>query len=76
METVVARGVVRICADLIKNGTDVDTALREASRGATNQVRECVLYRIFAAIPRGKKATPEIIGAAILSAAKALDQGA
>ena len=76
METVLACGVIRTAANLIKNGTDVDAALRESSRGASKEVREHVLERIHAAMPRVRKVTPEIIGKAILTAVGALDQGA
>lgn len=68
METVVATGIIRQIAQKMRDGIDVDTALRESSQGASKPVKDLVLERIHAAMPKVKKITPDAIGKAILAA--------
>jgi hypothetical protein len=67
MESVLAAGLLRHAASAIRNGVDVDTALREAPRGASKCVQKPILERISNAIPGKTKAnvTPEVIRGAI-----------
>lgn len=68
METVVAAGIIRLIAQKMRDGIDVDSALRESSQGASKPAKELVLESIYAAMPKGKKITPDAIGKAILAA--------
>ena len=68
METVVAAGIIRQIAQKMRDGTDVDTALRESSHGASRSVKDLVLERIHAAMPKVRTITPDAIGKAIMAA--------
>lgn len=68
METVVAAGIIRHIAQQLRDGTDIDTALRKSSQGASKSVKDQVLARIQAAMPRVKKITPDAVSKAVLAA--------
>jgi len=72
MESVLAAGILRHSADAIRNGKDVDTALREASQGASKSVHDLVLANIRDSLPQKGKVTAETIGQAILEAERRL----
>lgn len=74
METVIACGIIRQAAELIRSGEDVDAALQRTTKGASKAVKEGVIARLQAAIPSLRRApTPDEIRQAILSAAARLD---
>lgn len=52
METVIATGIIRTAADALRAGSDVETALRDSSKGTPRHVLELVLERLRRAIRR------------------------
>jgi hypothetical protein len=68
METVIAAGIIRTAADALRAGSDVETALRESSKGAPRHVLELVLERLRRATPARIKIAPGVIARALLTA--------
>jgi hypothetical protein len=74
METVMACGIIRQTAELIRSGEDVDSALQQTTKGASKTVKESVIARLQAATSTLRRApAPDDIRQAILSAAAQLD---
>lgn len=73
METILARGMIRETASLLRDGVDLEAAIAQTTCGTSRAVKSAYLKLIAAAARQHKAQTPaELVRNAVLTAAARL----